>query len=151
MHARWFRHLFNIYPPYLGAGVHVAEIAPDWRYVRVVLPLRWYNRNYVGTHFGGSLFSMTDPFLMIMVMKNLGPDYIVWDRAGEIEYVTPGRGMVSAEFRLEEADLADMRAATADGGKFQRWFPVEVRAPDGSVVARARRQIYVRQKRTAQP
>jgi hypothetical protein len=83
---------------------------------------------------------------MIMVMKNLGPDYIVWDKAGEIEYVAPGRGTVSVEFRVEEADLVEMRAATADGGKFLRWFPAEVRATDGSVVARVRQQLYVRRK-----
>jgi acyl-coenzyme A thioesterase PaaI-like protein len=144
MNARWMRHLFNLYPPYVGAGVRVAHISDDWRHVRVEMPLRWYNRNYVGTHFGGSLFAMTDPFLMIMAIRNLGPDYLVWDKAAQIEFVAPGRGTMIAEFRLDEADLGAMRARTADGSQYLPWFEVDVRAPDGSIVARVRKQLYVR-------
>lgn len=146
MGPRWFRHLVNIYPPYLGAGVRVTEIAPDWRRLRVEMPLRWYNHNYVGTHFGGSLYSMTDPFLMIMVLRNLGSDYIVWDKAASIEYVTPGRGRVRAEFSLTEEVLDDLRAHTAGGEKYLRWFAIDVVGPDDEVVARVRRQLYVRRK-----
>ena len=145
MHARWYRRLFNLYPPFVGAGVHVTHISPDWRQLRVRLPLRWYNRNYVGTQFGGSLYTMTDPFLMIMVMKNLGPAYLVWDRAAEIEFVAPGRGAVTADFTLTDAQLDDIRANAGDG-KYLPWFPVDVKADDGSVVARVRKQLYVRRK-----
>lgn len=136
----------NLYPPYFGAGVRVVHIAPDWRCVKVAMPLRWYNRNYVGTHFGGSLFSMTDPFFMLMVVKNLGPGYIVWDRAAAIEYVSPGRGTVIAEFAITEADLEELRAGTVTGEKFLRWFQTEVRGTDGASVATVRRQLYVRRK-----
>ena len=145
MHARWYRRLFNLYPPFVGAGVRVTHISPDWRELRVRLPLRWYNRNYVGTQFGGSLYTMTDPFLMIMVMKNLGPDYVVWDRAAEIEFVAPGRGAVTAEFALTDAQLDDIRANTG-AGRHLPWFSVDVKAADGSVVARVRKQLYVRRK-----
>jgi len=150
MRARWFRHLVNLYPPYLGAGIRVAEISPDWRYLRVRMALRWYNRNYVGTHFGGSLYAMTDPFFMIMVMKNLGPEYIVWDRAAEIEFVSPGRGTVSAEFRLTEADLEGMRTHTEGGAKHLCWLETQVHGTAGAIVARVRKQLYVR-RRTAGP
>jgi acyl-coenzyme A thioesterase PaaI-like protein len=144
--TRWFRLLVNLYPPLACAGVHVTHIAPDWRLVRVRLALRWYNRNYVGTHFGGSLFAMTDPFLMIMVMKNLGPDYVVWDRAAQIEYVVPGRTTVWAEFRLDAEMLERLRDRTAGGEKYLHWFDVNVVTGDGAVVARVRRQLYVRRK-----
>ena len=146
MTARWLRRLFNLYPPYLGAGVRVRHLADDFRTARVEMPLRWYNRNYVGTHFGGSLFSMTDPFLMIMIMRNLGPDYLVWDKAASIEFVAPGRGTMVAEFRLDEALLDGLRAATATGQRHLRWFDVEVRSGDGTLVARVRKQVYVRRK-----
>ena len=148
MTTRWHRLLFNIYPPYLGAGVRVSAIADDWRRIRVKMPLRWFNRNYVGTQFGGSLYAMTDPFLMIMVMKNLGRDYVVWDRAAEIAFVAPGRGTVHADFRLTDADLDAMRARTASGDKYLPWFSIDVCADDGTVVARVRKQLYVRRKRT---
>lgn len=90
--ARFLRWALNFYPPYLGAGVRVRHISADLRLVRVKMVLRWYNRNYVGTQFGGSLYSMVDPFFVLMLMENLGPDYIVWDKAANIEFVSPGGG-----------------------------------------------------------
>jgi acyl-coenzyme A thioesterase PaaI-like protein len=146
MRARWLRRLFNVYPPYLGAGVRVRRLDDDYRYARVEMPLRWFNRNYVGTHFGGSLFSMTDPFLMIMLMRNLGPDYLVWNKAASIEFVAPGRGTMVTEFRIDEPMLDLARAATARGDKYLPWFDADVRDGTGAVVARVRHQLYIRRK-----
>jgi acyl-coenzyme A thioesterase PaaI-like protein len=140
------RHVFNLWPPFAFSGVHVSRISSDWRHARVELRLRPWNRNYVGTHFGGSLFSMTDPFWMILVMRCLGSDYIVWDKAGEIEFVKPGRGTVHAVFDVENVVLDELRAATADGHKCLRWFSVDVVDAEGEVVARVRKQLYVRLK-----
>ena len=150
MKPRWMRHVFNLYPPFLGAGIHVAEIAPDWRYVRVEMPLRWRNRNYVGSHFGGSLYAMADPFLMIMAIENLGPGYVVWDKAAEIQFVSPGRGRVTVEFRLTEEELQAMREQTAGGERYLPWFAVEVRDDDGRLVARVRKQLYVKRKASSE-
>ena len=83
--ARLLRFGLNLYPPYIGAGIRVQYITPDCRHARVKMALRWYNRNFVGTQFGGSLYSMVDPFYMLLLMPLLGDDYIVWDKAGEIE------------------------------------------------------------------
>lgn len=141
------RRIFNCWPPYLFAGIRVQEISSDWRYARVRLAFTWYNRNYVYTQFGGSLFSMTDPFWMVLIMGSLGNDYIVWDKAGAIDFVAPGREDVYAEFRLDDAVLDEIRAATATGEKHLRWFEVDVKTERGEVVARLRRQVYVRRKR----
>jgi acyl-coenzyme A thioesterase PaaI-like protein len=137
----------NWWPPFLFGGIRVLAIADDWRSARVQLKLRWYNRNYVGTQFGGALFSMTDPFWMILVMESLGRDYIVWDKAAEIEFVAPGRSDVFADFKVRDEDLAELRQAAAGGEKVLRWFAVDVHTADGSVVARVRKQLYVRLKR----
>ncbi|HEY0233259.1 MAG TPA: DUF4442 domain-containing protein [Dokdonella sp.] len=145
--ARALRRALNLYPPLLFAGIRVLEIADDWRGARVVLRRRWYNRNYVGTHFGGSLFAMTDPFWMILTLRCLGSGYTVWDKAGEIEFVAPGRADVYAEFHVDDAMLDDLRAATAGGDKALRWCTTEVRTAAGDVVARVRKQLYVRRKR----
>ena len=141
-----FRHLFNLWPPFLFTGIHVTCIADDWRYVRVELRMRPWNRNYVGTHFGGSLFAMTDPFWMVPVKECLGSNYIVWDKAAEIEFVKPGKGTVHAEFKVDDTALDEIRAATASGEKYLRWFPVEIVDAHGDVVARVRKQVYVRLK-----
>jgi acyl-coenzyme A thioesterase PaaI-like protein len=146
--ARAVRRVLNLYPPLLFAGIRVLEISDDWRRARVVLRRRWYNRNYVGTHFGGSLFAMTDPFWMILTLRCLGSDYIVWDKAAEIEFVAPGREDVYAEFHVADAMLEEIRAATAGGDKTLRWQTTEVCTASGEVVARVRKQLYVRRKRS---
>lgn len=144
---RTLRRVLNLWPPFLFAGIRVVAIAEDWRHARVELRMRPWNRNYVGSHFGGSLFAMTDPFWMVLAMHALGPDHIVWDQAGAIEFLKPGRGTVSAEFHLDDAVLAELQAATADGSKHLHWFETEVTDAGGEVVARVRKQLYLRRKR----
>lgn len=146
MKSSTLRHVFNFWPPFLFAGVHVTRLSADWREARVELRMRPWTRNYVGTHFGGSLFSMTDPFWMIMIKECLGNDYIVWDKAAEIEFVKPGKGTVHAQFKVDDSVLDEIRTATASGDKYLRWLPVEVIDQQGDVVARIRKQIYVRLK-----
>jgi len=110
------------------------------------------NRNYVGTHFGGSLYTMTDPFFAIMLMHNLGGEYLVWDKSGCVEYVAPGRGTVRAHFALTGERIAEIRAAAAGGGKVLPEFQVEVRhVDDGSLVALVRKILYVRLKPRHRP
>ena len=149
MTSRRFRLLMNLWPPYLFAGIRVTAIAEDFRHARVELRRHWFNRNYVGTQFGGSLFSMTDPFWMLLVMQSLGRDYIVWDKAGEIEFIRPGRSTVHAGFDLDEATIETIRAATADGQKYLHWFTTDVLDEAGELVARVRKQLYIRRKRPA--
>ena len=147
MKAGLLRHVLNLWPPFLFSGVHVSRLDADYRHARIELRMRPWNRNYVRTHFGGSLFSMTDPFWMLLVMQSLGRDYIVWDKAGAIEFVKPGRGTVRASFDLEEDVLDELRQATADGDKVLRWFDTDVIDASSDVVARVRKQLYVRRKR----
>jgi len=146
MRASTFRRLLNLWPPFLFNSIRVLHIADDWSELRVVLRLRPWNRNYVRTHFGGNLFSMTDPFWMLLAMHQLGKDYFVWDKAGSIEFVSPGREDVYADFRLDRAVVDEMRAAAADGDKVLRWFDVDVTTRSGEVVAKVRKQLYVRLK-----
>ena len=137
----------NLWPPYRGAGIRVRRIAEDWMSVRVELVSRLFNRNYLGTHFGGSLFSMTDPFHVLMLLHVLGEDYVVWDQASEIEYLRPGRGTVGADLRIEAAEVEAIRRAAAGGDKVVREFGAEIRDRDGELVARVRKQLYVRLNR----
>ena len=141
------RRVFNLWPPFLFAGIHVVEIGEDWRSAHVELRMRPWNRNYVGSHFGGSLFSMTDPFWMILVMQSLGPDYVVWDQAGEITFVKPGKGTVTAEFRLGDDALGQLRTLASGGDKVLHWFEVDVVDASGETVAKVRKQLYVRLKK----
>jgi acyl-coenzyme A thioesterase PaaI-like protein len=140
------RRVMNLWPPFLFSGIRVEEIGADWRYARVRLKLRWYNRNYVKTQFGGALFAMADPFWMILTLEALRHEYIVWDKAGEIEFIAPGRADVIAEIRLDDAYLEELRAATANGEKYLRWCETQIKTDDGELIARMRKQLYVRRK-----
>lgn len=146
MDARLLRRGMKYWPPFLGAGISVKSLSEDFRDAVVVLKLGRLNRNYVGTHFGGSLYAMTDPFFMIMLMKNLGPEYLVWDKEGHIEYVAPGRGTVSAHFHLSERRIAEIRTQAAGGDKVFPEFHVSVKDEAGAIVARVRKTLYVRLK-----
>ena len=142
-----FRRLINLWPPFLFTGIHVTRIALDYREVDVALPLRWYNRNYVGTHFGGSLFALTDPFHMLMLMNILGRDYIVWDKSASIDFVAPGRGRVTASFRVDNATLERILKETENGEKYLPKFDVDVIDANGATVARVTKQLYIRRKK----
>ena len=144
---RLLRIGMNLWPPFLFSGIHVTHLGQDWRSARVALRLRAWNRNYVGTQFGGSLFAMTDPYWMLLVLHALPRDYIVWDKAAGIEFVKPGRGTVHAEFHLDDATIDEIKAAAAGGEKVLRWFDTDVIDDDGEVVARVRKQLYIRLKR----
>ena len=145
---RWW---LNLYGPYLGAGVHVERISPDFLACDVVMRLRPWTRNAVGTHFGGSLYSMVDPFYMLMLMPLLGDDYIVWDQAAQIDFVRPGRGTVRAAFRLSHEQVADIRHQAATGIPVRPELPVEIIDEAGEVVARVRKTLYVRLKPARRP
>jgi acyl-coenzyme A thioesterase PaaI-like protein len=137
------RHLMSLYPPYLGAGVRV-RMAPDLTSCRVTMKLRWWNRNYLGTHFGGSLYSMCDPFFVLLLAERLGRGYEVWDKAATIRFRRPGRGTVHAEFRLSDEELAAVRAAVAREGRHEPTFRATVVDDQGRLVAEVDKVLSVR-------
>lgn len=143
---RLLKFILNIYPPYLGAGVRVNYIAKDWKETHVSMKLRWYNRNAVGTHFGGSLYSMVDPHLMLMLMQLLGEEYIVWDKSAEIDFRRPGRGRVYAEMKITDDDLNTIYKSLKNKSKVLKEFEVAVVDEAGKAVARVRKILYIRLK-----
>lgn len=149
--ARQLQKGMKWWPPFLGAGIRLRSLSDDFRDAVVELKLGRLNRNAVGTHFGGSLYAMTDPFFMIMLLHNLGGDYLVWDKSGSIEYLAPGRGTVHAHFHLSEKRIADIRAEAAGGGKVLPEFEVYIKDEAGGIVARVRKILYVRLKGKKRP
>ncbi|MCZ4652587.1 MULTISPECIES: DUF4442 domain-containing protein [Gordonia] len=144
MTAKKMRLGMSLWPPYLGAGVRVTHIADDWSSATVTYRISKLNRNYFGTAFGGTLSSMTDPFYALLLMHQLGKGYVVWDAAGVIDYVSPGQGRLTATMVVDPAVVEQIRVETASGHKSLTWFETEIVDESGSVVARVRRQVYVR-------
>ncbi len=145
--ARALRIGMNLWPPFLFTGVRVLAMDQDFRRVRVRLAHSPLTSNYFGTQFGGSLFTMVDPFWVIMLARNLGGGYTVWDRRAEIVFEAPGRTAVTAELLLDAATLADIRERADTGEKVLHWFETELCDREGTVVARVRKQVYVRRRR----
>ncbi len=141
---RLMLRFINIWPPLLAAGIRVRWHSA--RSVDVEMKLRPWNRNYVGTHYGGSLYSMTDPFYMLMLMENLGRGYIVWDKAASIRFRKPGKGKVTAEFRLSDAQLDEIRDKVVTQEKCEPTFLVEVKDEAGEVVAEVQKVLHIRRK-----
>src|SRR2546430_17234545 len=118
--TRFNRWGFNWFPAYRGTGGRVAYIAADWSEVHVRVPLSWRTRNYVGTIFGGSMYGAIDPVYMLMLMKILGPEYIVWDKAATIRFRRPGREPLLAVFRIMPEMVAEIRSDVAERGKTEK-------------------------------
>ena len=149
--SRWKIRLVNLYPPYLGAGVRVRPSA-DLRTFEVRMKIRFWNRNYVGTAFGGSLYAMCDPFFMLILIEALGRrDYVVWDKAATIRFRRPGRGTMKATFHIPQERIDEIRAAADAGGKVEPVFTVEIFNEKGELVADVEKLLYVRRKAPSVP
>ncbi len=150
-HASWnpesLRARLHAYPPYAGAGILVTHIAEDASEIRVEMPLTDRNVNLVGTHFGGSLYAMVDPHLMILLIQRLGPGYVVWDKEANIDFRKPGLGRVYATIRITEEEVDAIRSATASGDKHLPQWTLPILDEQDEVVATVLKTLYVRRKR----
>ena len=144
--SRLYRWGFNIYPAYRGTGGWITYIAKDWREIHVKVPLSWKTRNYVGTIFGGSLYAAVDPFYMIMLIKSLGPEYVVWDKAASIRFKRPGRETLFAKFKLSEEELISIKSELVNSPKLDRHYQVELQDKTGLIHALVEKKIFIARK-----
>lgn len=149
--TRLTRWRFNFFPAYWGTGARITYIAHDWREVRVALPLSWRTRNYVGTIYGGSIYGAVDPVYMIMLIKLLGPDYVVWDKAATIRFRRPGRSTLYAQFTLTDDDLVEVRRALSVADQVDRTYLVELRDASGEVHASVEKVVHIRRRAVPGP
>lgn len=145
------RHLLNFWPPFFFNGIKVAALADDYRYARVTLNDRPWRRNINSSQFGGAMFAMTDPIYPLMLMGALGKEYLVWDKKADIDFITPGRGKITAEFWLGDAVLDEIKQATAQGEKYFPQFLVHVKDERQQIICEVNRTLYVRKKRQHRP
>ncbi len=138
--------LINVYPPYLAAGIRIRRPKGDPHALESRMRLHFYNRNLFGTHFGGSLYAMCDPFFVFLLVEHLGPGYLVWDKAAAIRFRKPGRGLVTALFRITPEEVTSIRAKADAGEKVEPVFVAEVKDEAGDVVATVEKTLWVRRK-----
>jgi hypothetical protein len=142
--VRLWKLAFRLFPAYRGTGGRVTHIEPDWSRVEVELPLSWRTRNYVGTIYGGSMYGCVDPIYMLMLIRRLGDEYTVWDKAAEIRFKQPGESTLYAEFELPDSEVDDIRESLASGESLDREFQVELVDEAGVVHAEVDKTLYVR-------
>lgn len=140
------RLLGNFWLPFFGAGINIKFVSPDYREIHVQIKLRWYNKNYVGTQFGGSMYAMTDPFYMMMLINNLGKEYIVWDKAAKIDFIKPGKGTLSVNFSMTEEQIQAIKLKADTQDKYIFDIPVEVKNSEEEIIATVTKTLYVRKK-----
>lgn len=142
----WLKRILNIWPPFLGAGIKVLTINENWDYAKVRLKKGLLNTNYFGTAYGGSLFSMTDPFYVLMLTNQLGRNYIVWDKGASIKYISPGRSHVFCEFRLTKQQVDEIRRHADINEKYEPEFEVDIIDESGELVAKVFKKLHIKRK-----
>lgn len=140
------RYKFNLFPTYRGSGGRVTYVADDYREMRVEIPLWWRTRNYVGTIYGGSMYGAIDPVYMLMLIKNLGPDYVVWDRAAKIRFRKPGKDTLYAHFLLTGEELDEIRSLAETQRSVDRVYQVPLKDKNGKVHAEIEKTLYIAKK-----
>lgn len=141
-----YKFILNHYSPYKGAGIEVEKIDLKNYHIRVKMPLTYKNQNIVGVHFGGSLYSMVDPFYMLILMHHLGPKYVVWDKAATINFLSPGRSTVYADIRLDFAEIEQIKEATEDYQPVYRNYTLNIFDDSGLRIAEVQKTLYIRRK-----
>lgn len=138
--------MINWYPPYIGAGIKLKQVNQDKTRMEVELRKTWFNKNLFGTHFGGSLYAMCDPFYVFIVHNYLGKGYVVWDKSAEIKFIKPGTGKVRAIFEIPQEKLLQLKEEVDDTGKQVKFFETIITNELNEVVAKVRKEIYMRKK-----
>ena len=146
---RRMKFVLNVYPPYAFTGIRVTRVDPQWRELHVSMKLRWYNINAVGSHFGGSLYSMVDPHLMLLLKQLLGPDYVVWDKTAGIDFRKPGRGCVHCLVQISDEQLEDIRRNTRDGAAYRPQYELEIKDDKGDIIATVTKVLHIRKSKVA--
>src|SRR5712692_2662165 len=137
---------FYVFGCYRGTGGRLKYIAEDWSEVRLDLPLSWRTRNYVGTIFGGSIYSAVDPIYMLMLIRRLGPDFLVWDKSAAIQFKKPGREILHAKFMVSDDELAAIRSALESQRSIDRTYTVDLADSSGTICATVEKVVYIRRR-----
>lgn len=144
--AQIYKYGFNWSPMYRRSTGRLVTVSEDLRYVKIKIPLSIKNRNFVGTIFGGSLFSATDPIYMIQLMNILGDNYVVWDKSATIHFKRPAKETVFTEFIFSENDIKHIKNEVSKNGEFNLVKTPNIVDKNNTIIAQLSKTIYVADK-----
>lgn len=142
-----FRYGFNISPMYRRSTGRIVSVSDDILKVQIKIPLSYKNSNYVGSIFGGSLFSATDPVFMVQLINILGNDYVVWDKESTIKFKRPAKETVYAVFHFTTEEIEKIKEDVAEKKEIDIIKELDITNKEGSkVIAEVSKTIYVADK-----
>ncbi|MEO6393425.1 MAG: DUF4442 domain-containing protein [Pyrinomonadaceae bacterium] len=147
--TKWLRRKFNFFPAYRGTGGRIDYIADDLREIRIRLPLSWRTRNYVGTIFGGSMYGAVDPIYMVMLIRLLGRDYVVWDKSASIRFRRPGKATLFATFVITAEETEAIKTELTERKSLERIYQIDLVDAAGKVHAKIEKSIYIGRRERA--
>ena len=144
--SRLTRILFNYFPMFWSTGAKMTYLAADFKEIHIKLPLSWRTRNYVGTIFGGSMFSATDVLYFLLVVKNIGEDYIVWDKASSIRFKKPGKGTLYTKAVISDEEIEIIKTELLNIDKIDRVYYLDLIDEAGDICASIEKTIHIQNK-----
>ena len=142
-----FKYGFNISPMYRRSTGRVIAVTEDLLTAKVKIPLSIKNRSYVGSIFGGSLFSATDPVFMIQLIHILGDAYVVWDKEATIRFRRPAKTDAYVVFSFSESEIETIKKRVAEEREIDLVKEIEITDTSGDIVyAQVVKTIYIADK-----
>jgi hypothetical protein len=138
LYVQTFRFLFNLMPCIWCGGGRVTHLSEDFTQLRT--------KNRLGTIYGGSMYSSTDPMYMLMLMEILGKDFVVWDKGCTIRFKRPAKTTLFAEFKITPQMLAGVREAVTRDQETTFTWKAEYKDREGAVYAEFDKVLYVASK-----
>jgi hypothetical protein len=144
--ATLFKHGFNISPMYRRSVARIIYVSENLQEVVIKIPLNYKNRNYVGSIYGGSMLSATDPIYMTQLMNILGNDFVVWDKATTVRYKRPAREQVFAKFIFSDEEIIQIKNEIILKNEIDLIKKVNIVNKSDEVFAEVTKTIYISQK-----
>jgi hypothetical protein len=142
-----FKYGFNWSPMYRRTTAKVITVAPDLSHITIKIPLNWKNKNYVGTIFGGSMFSAVDPIPMVQLINLLDENYVVWDKRAEIKFKRPAKETLFADFIFTPDEVKSIKLQVSESKEIDIIKKITLTNKDKTIVyCEVNKTIYVANK-----
>ena len=146
--ANIYKYGFNLSPMYRRSTGRIVKVSDDLLQVNVRIKLSYKNSNYVGSIFGGSLFSATDPIFMIQLLNILDESYVVWDKAATIKFKRPAKENCYVDFIFTKDEIAQIKKDVSQNNEIDLVKNITITNKDKTVVfAEVSKTIYVANKK----
>ena len=137
------RQRMEWFPPFFFMRVKFLVLEDDWSKVVIRLPLNVFSKNMGGSMFGGYMASLADPIAALACVRRF-PDYSVWTRAMNIDFVCPGNTDLELRFEFDEAVYKRIVEELKETGRSTPTFEYGYYRADGKQCAKVINTVAIR-------